>query len=187
MTKPIMISTSQTVRRATSADTPEIARLFQAEAVFEAGMSQGTVALDPDVDWPVFAKRALGSPHSAVFVLGDSSNLQGLIHIRAVTQGRAGVKSALKRLARRLADRSRLIDPGYADYAVIDHIFVEPGARRSGNGERLYEAAAKWAMEREIFEVRGFVWDDSEVAANFWEAMGFRPLRTLFRKTLEQP
>lgn len=182
-----MTSTSQSVRPATSADIPELARLFKAQALFEAGKSQGTITLDSSFNWFAFTRQTLARPHSAVFVLGDSTSLHGLIYVRAVTQQSTGLSSLLKRLARRVRIRSQQIGSGSADYAMIDHIYVEPDARRSRIGERLYLTAADWALDEDIAEMRGLVWDDNTHAVDFWEALGFRPHRTLFRKTLERP
>lgn len=182
-----MTPTSQSARLATSADISELARLFLAEAMFEVGMSQGTVTLDQSFDWLGFTRQALARPHSALFVQGDSTNLHGLIYVRAVTQRLTGLMSFLKRLTRRVLIRSRQIGSDNADYAMIDHIYVEPDARRSRIGERLYIAAADWALDQDIAEIHGLVWDDNTHAVDFWEALGFRPHRTLFRKTLERP
>ncbi len=178
-----------TVRRASSGDLAELARLFKEEAEHEAELSQGVFAFDAEFDWLAFAEQALNRSKSAVFVYVTPQRVSGLIYTRAVNEASVRSDSPLKRVAAKVLGRSRPVRPASATnsvYGMIEHVYVEPASRRSNAALGLFNAVNRWATESGIDELRGLVWAENVPTDRFVQALGFRPLRIMYRKELKR-
>ena len=66
----------------------------------------------------------------------------------------------------------------------IDSLVVAPGARRSGCGRSLLEAAAQWARARAAEELLLTVWAGNREAERFYERLGFDDVSSIKRLLL---
>ncbi|MBR6257244.1 MAG: GNAT family N-acetyltransferase [Lachnospiraceae bacterium] len=60
----------------------------------------------------------------------------------------------------------------------IDDICVDEEARGKHVGSALYEAVKKYAQENDYYHITLNVWTCNPVARNFYESLGFVPLKT---------
>jgi ribosomal protein S18 acetylase RimI-like enzyme len=66
----------------------------------------------------------------------------------------------------------------------IDALIVAPGARRSGCGRRLMEAACNWARVRRAEELLLTVWAGNDGATRFYESLGLERVSHVMRLAL---
>jgi ribosomal protein S18 acetylase RimI-like enzyme len=73
------------------------------------------------------------------------------------------------------------------DYGQIMDFAVSADYRRSGVGERLYQAIQGWFVLRGVHRIEVRHSEFNEIASNFWVKMGFKPyLKTLFKECLDR-
>jgi GNAT superfamily N-acetyltransferase len=66
---------------------------------------------------------------------------------------------------------------------MVDHIAVDPQARRQGHGSVLLGAARQLARDLQVDEILLDTWEANHDAHAFFRAEGFSPRRMLFRAT----
>lgn len=152
-----------TLRRASTADAALLAGLNAHLQAWHAARYPEVFFAVPDrqglVDW--FADR-LADPACTVFLSGDPPVGYALCSV----QDRAG--NVFSPPVRRL---------------MIDHVGVDPRARRTGHGRRLLDAARGLARDLGVDEILLDTWEANTEAHAFFRAMGFSPRRMLFRAT----
>jgi GNAT superfamily N-acetyltransferase len=78
-----------------------------------------------------------------------------------------------------LRDRSSL--------AVVDDLYVEPGARGVGVGEALMSDVVAWATERSCIGIDGWVLPGNRASKNFFETFGFTARGIVVHRSLRPP
>lgn len=79
---------------------------------------------------------------------------------------------------------SPLLNP--ARYGYVSSVYVEPEARRTGVLRSLVAAAERWCRERGLEEMRLHSVHGDGVSEGAWEHLGFAPVETVRRKSLQQ-
>lgn len=70
-------------------------------------------------------------------------------------------------------------------YARIQVPFVRPDARRRGNLKRLLDAAARWAHEQRMPEIRMYLGADNLVANALADELGFEAIEVVRRRIVD--
>jgi GNAT superfamily N-acetyltransferase len=143
---------TESVRRATSSDSDDVRRLVALERADLTAERDGVLWAQIDVPAPDDQGflAALSDPWSAVFIAELDSLPFG---VAAVTR-------------RALPDGALL--------AVIDHLFVEAGARELGLGESLLAAATQWATDAGCIGIQATALPGAREAKNLFERAGLK-------------
>jgi GNAT superfamily N-acetyltransferase len=149
------------IRRATAEDAARLADLNAHVQGWHAAHFPDVFFAQPDrqglIDW--FADR-LADPACTAFLAGDPAQGYALCSL----QLRAG--NVFSPPVRRL---------------MIDHVGVDPLARRQGLGRALFLAARDLARDLAVDEIMLDTWEANHEAHAFFRALGFSPRRMLFR------
>jgi ribosomal protein S18 acetylase RimI-like enzyme len=151
------------VRRATFGDLPIVVELRLA-LLRENGDHAVYGQLRPDARdraYEVFGSQ-LRAPNEAMFLAERGGEIVGIL--RCVD-----------------TPNSPLLYPDR--YCYVSSVYVRPRTRRSGVLKALLRRAAEWCVERDIAEMRLHNVPKS-VASKAWEALGFRVMEEVRRKTL---
>jgi GNAT superfamily N-acetyltransferase len=146
-----------TVRPATPADVPTIARLIRDLAEYER-LSHEVVLDEARLRDHLFGPR----PFAEVLLAEDGGAVVGFalfFHTYSTFLGRPGI--------------------------YLEDLFVEPGYRGKGHGKALLRALARLAVERDCGRLEWSVLDWNEPSIRFYESLGARPLDewTMYRLT----
>ena len=71
-------------------------------------------------------------------------------------------------------------------YAFIDTIVVTEGARRRGVGKALTRRAQRWAVDKNLKQIRLNVWEFNEGAIKFYERLGYASKTRQLWKSLDE-
>jgi GNAT superfamily N-acetyltransferase len=153
---------SESVRPARPADTGDLRRLVTLERTDLTGERDGllwaTMDAPVDVDWPV---GALSDPSCAVWIAELDAVPFGFISV--VRQSVAGGKCV----------------------AVVDHLFVEPGARELSLGEWLLEAATRWAQAAGCVGIEAMALPGAREAKNLFERAGLKARKIIVYRAFD--
>jgi GNAT superfamily N-acetyltransferase len=144
-----------TVRRASTSDIPQMARmvgrLFSIEADF---------AVDPERQRRGLA-AIVASESAAAFVAEEGGALAGMVTIQLTISTAEGGPSGL-----------------------LEDLFVEEAFRRSGVAGLLVAEAEAWCSERGGSRVQLLADRDNEGALRFYDAVGYLPTRMIARRRM---
>ena len=147
---------SVTIRLATSSDSAALFREWQELRAHNAATDSRIVPSPvTETEFSAGLGELLARPTAAVFVAERKKELVGFI--------RAGVEHN---------QPDRLPD----QYVSVGYLFVDPGCRREGIGQMLFDAVRKWASDQDgvgHFEMTVLSGDAS--AEGFWRSQGFVP------------
>ena len=150
-----------TVRRATPADAPTLARLNDHVQSWHAAHYPEAFFPHPDPQalTQYFTGR-LEDPACTAFLTGDPATAYALCQL--------------------ITREPSIFSPGYRRL-MVDHIAVAPEARRQGQGRALLTAARQLARDLQADEILLDTWEANTDAHAFFRANGFTPRRMLFR------
>jgi GNAT superfamily N-acetyltransferase len=157
------MQTEPTLRRARVDDYEAVTRLFgeldtvhreRLPWIFEAPESLPRTA--------EFFAEALSREDSALFV-ADAGSIVGIAH---------GMMRSAPELPIFVPQR----------WGVLDSLVVDSAWRRRGIGRLLAKAVEEWAVDQGASWVEANVYEVNAEARQFYEALGYLPLRTTLRK-----
>lgn len=152
-----------TVRRARIQDYEAVSRLFDSLDTLHRERLPWMFRVPPSVPRTAeFFAETLTRDDAAVFV-ADADGIVGLAH---------GLMRAAPDLPIFVPQR----------WGVLDSLVVDAAWRRRGIGRRLAYAIDEWAFGQGAAWVEVSVYDVNDEARQFYEALGYLPLRTIIRK-----
>ena len=180
-----------TVRAASVADIPDLARHFrrQAEAVLKYAVAAEIV---PDADWRGYAQDRLADPSTHILVATDAGGAVGSVELRLSHAAglpqtrRQRVRSFLRALTGRFSGRGTLrVVQNTGIRARIEHVFVE-----AESGHPLLFRVLVHAAQAAAIDLNADVLDADLAAANvrLWRAFNslrFENERVLVSKQLK--
>jgi GNAT superfamily N-acetyltransferase len=107
-------------------------------------------------------------------LLAQLEDPQGLLSVGTIDAAVVGVASA------------RCEDTLEGPLAVLDVIYVEPGARGVGVGEALLEVASRWAAQRGCIGFDAPALPGQRAAKSFFESMGFTSRLLIMHRRMER-
>jgi len=154
------------VRPARRADTRAITALFATSEQLHAELHPRYFRGEGDLDPRLIETMLRPTEQRAILIAERDGRVIGFVHVEVLEPRR----SASGRLGRR----------GH-----IDSLVVAPGARRSGCGRHLVDAAAECARARAAEELLLTVWSGNVEAERFYDRIGFSDVSTIKRLALE--
>jgi ribosomal protein S18 acetylase RimI-like enzyme len=139
------------IRRARRSDLDAIGELWRSLITLHAEFDPAFRVTDEAVPARALA-QLLDDTKSAAWIAEAEQRVVGFCAVRVVDSPRA------------LAESRR---------AEITELFVAPGARRSGLGRSLVDAALAWARERGAERVEVRVAARNDTGQSFWRSLGF--------------
>lgn len=124
---------------------------------------------------PAFARSADGHEYFKEFIASHLEKESSLVLV--AEQDGAVVGYCLAMLAK--------YPPVFAsrDYGTVYDLAVTQRCRKAGIGEKMYQSAEKWFLEKGIHRIELRVVVSNEIATAFWRKMGFLPhVEVLFKK-----
>lgn len=150
-----------TLRRATAADVPTLARLNAHVQGWHAAQYPETFFAVPDPEGlNAYFLGRLAENGCTAFLAGDPAQGYALCSLQA--RDASVFSPAIRRLT-------------------VEQIAVAPGARRRGFGRALMQAARDLAGALQVDEIVLDTWEANHDAHAFFRAEGFSPCRMLFR------
>jgi ribosomal protein S18 acetylase RimI-like enzyme len=151
------------IRLAIPEDVPRISAIFEHLYAYNAGQQpQYYRQASEEGDYP---RRVIEGQDGAILIVLDGSAITGLLHIEEKT-----TPPSVSIIAH--------------TYAEIVALFVDPTYRGQGVGDRLIQAAKKWAKARKADFLELFVLVENEGGLKFYEKMGFETVSRNMRLSL---
>jgi GNAT superfamily N-acetyltransferase len=137
------------VRRATSADIPELVRLRRAFHLEDGGRDE----LGPrfDAECEAFLRSAVADGRWAIWVADEAGAIAAHVYVELVDKVPRPVRSPRR-------------------WGYVTNVYVRPDRRGAGIGGELIEAAKAWAAEEELEFL--IVWPSDE-SVDFYRRHGF--------------
>ncbi len=150
------------VRRATVDDAALVADLNRHVQDWHAATYPGVFKPDPDPDALAgYFADTINDPDCAIFLAGEPA--LGYLTCKLLIRPDNPFAYAARRM-------------------MIDHIGVDPMARRQGLGRALFDAALDHARALDCAEIMLDTWGENREAHAFFRAQGFAPRRMLFHR-----